>query len=113
MVLVSRKTPDSKAISSALGGSSYHVPFVEAAAPIAGGQSEVSALHELEDLPTKDRVWIDKPSQCSAKEAVAQAGERPSSGVLESRRPVAVDVAGADGLVDQPFGLQRSDDASA
>lgn len=39
-----------------------------------------------------------------------QAGEGPGSGVLERRRPIAVNVARPHRLIEESFGLQGGDD---
>src|SRR5207249_6888752 len=46
----------------------------------------------------------------AVEEALSQARERPCPGLLERWWPVSLDVASADGLVEERFGLQGSDD---
>ena len=67
-------------------------PFIFAAFLVAGGESEVSGPNELDDAPSEDRVRVDQSRQCAVQEALAQAGERPGSGVLERGRPMPVNV---------------------
>ena len=62
-------------------------------------QAKVSTRHELGDFLTKDEVRIDQPRQRAVQKTLTQTRKRPGTRAHECRRPVAVDVTGADGLV--------------
>ena len=114
LALVSRYTFGSNTTSSGRTGSPYHSPLESATPSLApDARAEVPFRHELDNLPAKDRIRVGQARQRAVEKALAQARERPGGGGLECRRPVPVDVAGADRSVEQGLGLQRPDDPPA
>ena len=68
---------------------------------------------ERDDLPAQDLIRVEQPRQDAAEETLPQTGKRPRPGLLQRRRPVAVQVAGAHRLVQQRLGLQHVDHPGA
>ena len=88
-------------------------PLVPTIRPLAGREAEIASRDELDDLGLQGSVRIDEARQRPIEKTLPEAGKRPGTGVLERGRPIAFDVAGTDRLIQERFGLERRNDASA
>src|SRR5260370_41737733 len=79
----------------------------------AGGEAEFAGRDEFGDARPQHPVGVEQPCQGAVQKALPQAPERPGPTILEGRRPMPVDVTGADRLVEQRFGLERREDVAA
>ena len=87
--------------------------FVSTVVGHAGRQSKVARPHELGDFCPEYSIGIHQACKRAIQKTLPQAGQRPRSAVPECRRPVTVDVAGADGVIYQCLRFERGDDAPA
>ena len=101
LALVRRKIPDSNATSSTPTGSPHHT-LSYSPPPLSPEARPKSRLVTKSTTCRRSTAsGVHQSGQRTAQETLAQAGERPSSRVLERRRPMAVYVTSADGLVEQ------------
>ena len=110
LAFLSKTTPDSKAISSTGMGSENQSRSYPPSGFGPDARPNSPRPTNSTSLVFRTPSGSSKRSQRSVEEALPQAGERPGSGVLERRWPVAVDVARTHRLVEQSLGLQGCDD---
>src|SRR5262249_27897497 len=72
-------------------------------------RSKLTLLDELHDLLAERGIGIGKAREGPVEEALAEAGQRPGSGVLQGRGPVAVEVACPHRVVEESLPLEARD----
>src|SRR5260370_24763517 len=86
---------------------------VAAIAAGARGKAELAALDKFHNLSAPNPVGIEKPRQRAVEEALPEPRQWPRAGRGQSFRPIAVDIAGGDALVEETLGFERCQHTAA